>query len=467
MVSKYDRVVMISIDTLRADGIASNPVKLFPDKIGEGVHHNKIDDFLAESFLFNNAISAAPYTATSHAAYFTGQWPRNNGVCDQISTKLRSRTIFKMAQQKGYHTTFKTDFPFILGKHLNFLGGVDEYFIEDDDAALDAMKQHSKSFSLFHFGQVHYPYGFHILKYGGNDYLEKVSALEKHYRLSPEFAGLKDLASETHRSEMDLELLYRYKNIISHLYGSKMDHDLLQLYVDGINYFNETKLNSFLEKLMNSLKGDNYLIVLFSDHGENWSDGSYGHFNSLEEPCIRVPIAFLAKDIKPGIYQNRIRTIDVCPTLDELIFQEEYKCDGASLADMIYGGKIEKHREAFSAVWVTALDDYQRNVAAAVADLPIDSGATKPIRYSACSYLGDHKFVEHYKFYHNRHLEMADLQFVEMFDVSDLVSPKKIQVRDNVEEFRASIAHLNVEEPNGSLQSETMRKYFQMQGYSV
>ena len=72
-------------------------------------------------------------------------------------------------------------------------------------------------FSFIHFGQIHYPYGFHNLKFGGEDYIKKIEFLEKKYDIKPEEINLEDMAIETFRTKEDLSLLYRYKKIIARL----------------------------------------------------------------------------------------------------------------------------------------------------------------------------------------------------------------------------------------------------------
>ena len=182
---------MISLDTLRADGVASNPAKLYPHeyKTKTKLRRTVFDELISKSFFFNNAISSASYTAASHASYFTGLWPKNNGIYDHFNSKLHAKTIFEHAKQNGYKTVFKTDFPLILGSYLNLINGVDDYLVEDDQTGLDILKKEDKVMSFFHFGQIHYPYGFHNLKYGGQDYKDKVIELENRYKLTIDQVG--------------------------------------------------------------------------------------------------------------------------------------------------------------------------------------------------------------------------------------------------------------------------------------
>jgi choline-sulfatase len=466
----YDKIIWISLDTLRADCINFNKTKLYPReyKIKTKLKNSKLDELFSKGCFFNNAISVTPYTSASHAAYFTGLWPKNNGVYDQFNSKLKVKNIFQTAKKNGFSTLFKTDFPFVLGKYLNLIKGVDDYLIEDNEKFLKKLKTNKKTFSFIHFGQIHYPYGFHNLEFGGKDYINKVNELEKKYDIDSKKINLEDMAVETFRSKKDLELLYKYKKIIAKLYSSKKDDDLFNLYLEGINYFHEKLFNSFLEKLLNQVEKENYLLIISADHGEAWNKETYGHHNSLDEGVIRVPILFYAKDIKPKIYSNRIRTIDVVPTLNELLFENKEKCDGKTLASIIYKNKKEKNRLAFSAVWVNESKDVLKKVNDIVKKDKMNTTKNIGVKYSAAVYKDDYKFTKNYKLFTNRSEKIVDFKREELFNTKDLKKFKKIK-NPKVEKtlLKKMNALNNVQLQKRKSQKDTMKEYFNLMGYKI
>ena len=458
------------MDALRADCINFNKNKLYPKKYKVKVHLNdsKLDDLCAKGCFFVNAISVAPYTSSSHAAYFTGLWPKNNGVYDQFNSKLNARTVFQTAKKAGYKTIFKTDFPFILGKYLNMIQGVDKYIIENNDRALKEIKNNKKVFSFIHFGQIHYPYGFHNIEFGGKDYIEKISNLEKEHNIKTEKINLEDMAIETFRTKEDLNLLYKYKKIIAHLYSNKKDDALFNLYLEGINYFHKHLFNKFLEKLLKLLENENYLIIISADHGEAWNEETYGHHNSLDEGVIRVPILFFAKDIAPRLYPNRIRTIDVAPTLNEILFKSKQKFDGKSLSQIIYKNKAEKDRFAFSSIWVNEATDVLKKIKDLLENDKISTKKNISVKYAAAVYKDKYKYTINYKKFANRGERLVDFNKERLFAIKSLINiilvnnPKKMaEMKKLAEEYN------QLKTQKRKSHKEIMKKYFNLMGYRI
>lgn len=337
----YDHVVLISLDTLRSDCISANPVKLWPGKhdLSQTPSTPGLDRLIADGSFFPNTISAAPYTSASHATFFTGKWPLHHGVYEFFNRRLQSATLFTRARQRGYRTVFKVDFPVILGSFLGFDAGIDDYIVEDDEAALDRISGPDPTVSFVHFGGLHIPYGFHNLHYGGDAYREKVHALEREVDFAP--SDLPDQLVETYHSAADLELLHRYKTAVQQFYAGGQYDRLLDLYIEGVNFFFRNRFDCFMDRLLDRLDGSRYLIVLFSDHGEEYDEDSYGHFNTLAEPVLRVPVLFYGHDVKPGWHDTRFRSVDVAPTvLDMAGFPAAAKraMDGVSHVDTVTRG---------------------------------------------------------------------------------------------------------------------------------
>lgn len=318
-------IVLVSIDTLRADCINASPrargyLNQYRTKIS--LETDSLDKILNSGLYFNNCFSAAPYTSASHAAYFTGMWPLHNGVYEFFNRKLSKPTIFEYAKNRGYITIFQTDFPVILGTSLGFTKSVDHYFIEDENKAFKTLIKHNKNntLSFFHFGGVHYPYGFHTLKFGGKNYVNKVNLLEKKYSiLSRDRYKLDDVLDETFRNKRDTELLLRYKYIIEKLYKNGSYDDLFELYLEGINYFLQQRFEQFISGVKNFVDNNNAILFIFSDHGEEWNDNSHGHHDSLSDNVLRVPLIVYGKQIRSRIEEALVRTIDLAPTVINLL----------------------------------------------------------------------------------------------------------------------------------------------------
>ena len=354
-------IILVSIDTLRADCINASPrAKDYLSKYQTKttLKTGSLDSIVRSSLYYDNCYSAAPYTSASHAAYFTGRLPLHNGIYEFFNRKLIEPTIFEYSKKQGYKTIFQTDFPIILGHPLGFTKGIDHYFIENEDKAFKALVDNkcNNTLSFFHFGGVHYPYGFHTLKFGGKDYIKKINMLEKKYRISSKTRGeLDDVLNETYRNKQDTELLLRYKYIIfEKLYKLGLYDELFGMYLEGINYFLEHRFNKFIMKIKNFVDKHNALLFIFSDHGEEWDAFSEGHHNTLSDNVLRVPLMVYGNQIQPRIEKRLVRTIDLAPTIIDLLPNNiRTNLDGVKLDIFNSNGKEVKAQYAISQVYTS------------------------------------------------------------------------------------------------------------------
>jgi hypothetical protein len=281
--NQFDHVIFISIDTMRSDVVAATPDKLWPAKY-PGLRQPRTDvlDDLARSGTFlPNTITAAPYTAAAHGSIFTGQYPLHSGVHEFYNGQLRSPSVFAYGRRAGRRTILKVDFPIILGPQLGFTRDIDVYLVEKDDEFIDAVVAAESTVACAHFGGVHQPYGFHNLHFGGDAYRETVARLEAQLP-----AGLPEQADqlvESYRDDVDTDLLLRYKRAVNHLYAEGHHDTLFQLYLDGVEHFLRTRFEPFLAKLTAGIAatGRRALLVVFADHGHEFDERSFGHFNSM------------------------------------------------------------------------------------------------------------------------------------------------------------------------------------------
>lgn len=335
MISTHKHVILISLDDLRGDCVGTNKFRYFPENLRNkfATRTNYLDAIASKGILFKKCFTAAPYTTASHASILTGFLPLHHGLFEYYNAEISKKTIFEIANDMGWKTLLQTDFPIMLNKALGFARGVDKYFVEDELSALQDLKKNIKdnTLSLFHFGGIHYPYGFHKLKFSGNDYRNKVTQLEETYNVSPREYP-KDQLDETIRGKADKELLFRYKNVIEKLYKDKNYEKLTSLYLEGIEYFLKHRFEPFMKKLLESVKGEDYLIIIFGDHGEEWSDSSEGHYKSLSFGVLNVPLIVVGSGIQPKIVWEDVRTIDIVPTLVRFMQPGfEYQCDGKAI----------------------------------------------------------------------------------------------------------------------------------------
>jgi arylsulfatase A-like enzyme len=464
-------VVLVSLDTLRSDCVGAHPVKLFPGDYPSLTPPRTavLDKLVAQGTYFLNCISAAPYTSASHAAYFTGRWPLKNGVYEIYNRSLRSRDIFQIGQAQGYRTVFKTDFPLVLGPHLGFTRGVDQYLIEDDEAFLEAMQSPEPKVAFAHFGGIHFPYGFHNLRFGGEAYREVVETLEARYPVQDfEFP---DKIDETYRDDADRDMLLRYKRIVQYLYAHKLYTELFALYLQGIEFFLENRFAPFIERLTQSLEGRPYLLVIFGDHGEQWDADSYAHHNSLNEGILRVPLILNGTDIPAGkTFRQRVRTIDLFPTILEWMgIKRARGLDGESLWPLMSGEReTQEDRIAFAQAHNCEPDAFTKMQAHL-----LRTGRKGRLKHSLTKeavYAGNYKYMRQHYAYQDGVLGMLPQVREELYRIGEDLRPVRVHDKNRCRNMARLLDEYNLKRTANAPAAyapDELRRYLQDFGYNV
>lgn len=426
----YDHVVLVSLDNLRSDCIGLNPFRLWP-RLYPALRRpdtRVLDDFVGQGAFFLNTIAAAPYTAASHGTYLTGRFPLHNGLYEFYGGRLSGPTIFTYARRQGRATVASVDFPIILGPELGFTADVDRYLVEDDDGFIDAVTGAPRALGFVHFGGIHVPYGFHKLRFGGDAYRDMVARLES--ELPPELPFHLDELTETYRDAEDRMLFLRYKRAVHHFYETGAYARLFDLYLRGLEHFLRTRFQRFLSRLRERLDagGGRWLIVLFGDHGHEFSPGSFGNFNSFSEGVLRVPVVFVGDGIEPQVRPERIRSADVVPTLLELMGMEPlagHPLDGRSLAPVLWGGGApDPNPVAFVQAYTADANDF-----VAYQKRQLAGGTPEPLRHVMLGevvYSGDRRVLRELHRYSpgfDRIDALPGTPVVERFDASLVPRP--------------------------------------------
>ncbi|HOV73877.1 MAG TPA: sulfatase-like hydrolase/transferase [Candidatus Hydrogenedentes bacterium] len=125
--------------------------------------------------------------------------------------------------------------------------------------------------------------------------------------------------------------------------------------------YNDWLFSRLLDDLKKADMYDDSIIVLLSDHGEEfWEHGGIFHGNTLFEEMLRVPLLIkLPKQAHAGrVIESLVEMVDLAPTLLELAgLPPEPQFRGRSFAELITGGQGAK-RVGFS-----YLGSQDRNIA--------------------------------------------------------------------------------------------------------
>ncbi len=309
-------VFLIGVDTLRRDslGIYNPGKKCSPN----------IDEFAKDSVVFKNAFSVSSWTLPSFSSVFTGLYPRHHGANYESSFLPRGKMLTPEIQREYY--TYAITGDFFVSSRQNFYYGFD-YFEECSDdpnishaakvlfeKAEKAMeKLPAKTFFFLHTYQLHLPY-----------YPEK-SLADEYYRL----IGFKN-------GIYYLKFLDIRGNSIPKFQISPEERPraFRNLYEAGVYTF-DRRFGQFIEFLKRKGIYHRALIILFSDHGEEFEEhGGWTHGHTLYNELIRVPLLVKLPGEKHGgkVIEENVSLVDILPTvLDLLHIRINKKLDGKNI----------------------------------------------------------------------------------------------------------------------------------------
>jgi arylsulfatase A-like enzyme/Tfp pilus assembly protein PilF len=270
-------VILITIDTVRADHIACYGAKQVQTPTTDALAHDGI--------LFEHAISQVPLTWPSHAVILTGTYPFQNGVQDFTGQPLapQFRSLAQAFKQHGYSTGAVVS-AFVLDRSWGLARGFDFYddafspeeFQKRDLGLVDRKAGESVTHVINWLKQAtHRPFFFWLHLYDPHSPYDPPEPYHTQYR--------------------------------DHLYDGEIayaDHELGRLIA-------WLKSNHLYERTM---------IVLLSDHGESLGDhgekehGFFVYNSTVHIPLIVKPTA--GSGFRPGGRIARpVETVAVAPTL--------------------------------------------------------------------------------------------------------------------------------------------------------
>lgn len=276
-------VILISIDTLRADRLAANGSYRRPMP--------QIDAYARDAAMFTDAWSVWPETSGSHMSIFSSRFPSEHGVTSFITAPSAGiELLAERLRREGYLTRAYTEDGGVWA-HAGFARGFSAYaerrsadFVyrgEVDAVFADGtrwVESHAdRTFFLFlHTYQVHAPY----------------SPPESYRDLFKDVPGQEPPAPREAALAYDQEA--RYAD----------DH-----------------IGPFLGKLAQLGLSDRTIVIITADHGEEFGEhGGMGHGRNLYQEVLRVPLVIAAPGLlAPAEVTAPVSLLDVAPTVLDLL----------------------------------------------------------------------------------------------------------------------------------------------------
>ncbi|MGH0037861.1 MAG: sulfatase [Myxococcota bacterium] len=294
--SRPDHVVLISIDTLRADHLGayghSRPTSPHLDRLAQG------------GAVFENAISPSPWTLPAHASLLTGLTPSGHGVRTPDQRLPDDVALLAESLSRAGFVTGAVVNSRYLGRRFGFDRGFDHFEAlpapaggapsRVEEAALRWLERNAGAprwFLFVHFYDVHSDYGA----------APETEAI---------FVGAG--GSVVTGSTQELTAVRRGERALS---AADLER-LRGLYDAGIRQVDEA-----VGRLMEGLADRDLLgrtgLVVTSDHGEEFLEhGGVLHGRTHYREVLRVPLIWHGPGVAPGVrIAAPVSLVDVVPTV--------------------------------------------------------------------------------------------------------------------------------------------------------
>jgi arylsulfatase A-like enzyme len=300
-------LILILVDTLRADHLHAYG---YPRETSPF-----LDALAGRGVLFEQAVSAAPWTLPAAMSLMTGRLPsshrvENDGMKLAASIPLLAETLrnagyatsavvshLYVSRPFGFDRGFDRFDDFGLSKDYRFEAGLEPRAEKVTDRALDQVRSlKSRPFFLFvHYFDPHWDYdppppfsNRFMTPYSGS------------------ITGKYSSFSEFARPDRSLS-----QEDVQHL---------VDLY-DGEIAYTDSQIGRFLKGLETEGVARRSVVVVVADHGEEFKEHhSLGHGRNLYDESIRIPLllADLRTEAPARRIAEQVRSIDLFPTLCDL-----------------------------------------------------------------------------------------------------------------------------------------------------
>ena len=288
-------VVLISIDTLRADHLSCYGYERKTSPF--------IDSLAKQGTVFVDARSPSPWTLPTHTTMMTGLHPHRHGVVDDsVQRDPQTKMLAQVMKESGYETG-----GVVSSLYVSSIFGFDQGFDYFEDFSL-----HTEKANLSGRVQASAVVDRAIKWWKKREPNKPVFLFLHFYDAHYAYEPPKPYNSIFDRPSQKGDLRYRNYFYFKKNPPSEVDFQhLIAQYDESIRYIDDQLL-----RLHRTLKDRNVRWVITSDHGEEFGErGSWGHAHTLYHEQLHVPLIISGSDIPTQKITSRVGTQDIMPTI--------------------------------------------------------------------------------------------------------------------------------------------------------
>ncbi len=332
-------VLVIVVDTLRADHLSTygyaRPTSPSLSRIAD------------QGVLFENAMAPSSWTLPSHASMLTGLYPQRHGATYMGSSLVpHFPTLGEAFQHLGYRTAGFSASTFFFSRRTG-LGRGFIHFEDDFESPASAFPQ---TYYGERLEQVLYRLHIakdrigrrnarqisqHALRWIASDQRHPFFAFLNYYDVHdpylPPEPYLHRFTKVAHPSAPISNAWDWFASLTPQQRQSEMDA------YDGAIQYVDTEMGEFLQQLHQRGLDKNTLVVITSDHGEEFNEhGFMDHLNALYRELIHVPLVFWAPGKVPAGVRiaTPVSTVSLPSTLLSLAYNGPSALPGIALSTL-------------------------------------------------------------------------------------------------------------------------------------
>jgi len=355
LATRPEIVVLISIDTLRADHLGVYGHERFTSPV--------LDAFAAQGSVFEDASAPAPWTLPSHASMLTGLYPLGHGVITS-KTALPDHvpTLASMLKTAGYETAAVVNSTWLKQTTFGLTRDFDAFLAVDDadygrrtpstwvtDQAVQWLRErgNERLFLFIHYYDVHADYAslpayekLMVTPYTGQAdgtgwQLQRANFDEQHLALcaddfDPEICAFGSQAKPRVIDEHTDPVRFDAADV----------RHLEELYDAGIRQL-DSELGRLFAYLDEEGLSKRSLVIVTSDHGEEFMEhGRVEHFLTTHQEMLHIPLILRGPGAPAGLRVSApVSIVDLAPTVLSLVGAPvEHALDGLDLSPLLRGG---------------------------------------------------------------------------------------------------------------------------------
>lgn len=330
---RRDNVILITIDTLRADHLGFNGY--------ERIQTPHLDALAAESFRFSNAFTTINTTLASHAAMLTGEFPQTIGV-PRNSFPLPNDVplLQERLQEKGYTTAAFVSAVALcsrMGLHRGFAHFDEKLRLDKGDQLERRAEATVRAVSAWLATEPPEPYFLWVHLFDPHGPYDPPAPYDTLF--GSDYAGRADGSMASIKSIWAKQEDGRFVS-------EEDKQHLIDLYDGEIAYLDRW-VGSLLERFDDPPTRARTFVVLASDHGESLTEHDYpfNHGGRVYQPSMRAALLIrppAGLGLIPREIAAPVQTHSICPTiLSHLGLSLPEGIAAADLMPLLRGSKKE------------------------------------------------------------------------------------------------------------------------------